>query len=65
MGGPVLIPKLYNGHNRTFFFADYQGTRQNTSAGNNITDVETFYLNSQLKQKIEFKPRRQHGLVVR
>lgn len=27
MGGPVYIPKLYNGRNRTFFFADYQGTR--------------------------------------
>ena len=39
LGGPVLIPKLYNGHNRTFFFADYQGTRQNTSAGRSITDV--------------------------
>ncbi len=39
VGGPVLIPKVYNGHNRTFFFADYQGTRQNTSAGNSITDV--------------------------
>jgi hypothetical protein len=39
VGGPVLIPKVYNGTNRTFFFADYQGTRQNTSAGNTITDV--------------------------
>jgi hypothetical protein len=39
VGGPVVIPKLYNGHNRTFFFADYQGTRQNTSAGSSITDV--------------------------
>jgi hypothetical protein len=29
-GGPVLIPKLYNGRNKTFFFADYQGTRINT-----------------------------------
>jgi len=38
-GGPVLIPKLYNGRNRTFFFADYQGTRQNTSAGRSVTDV--------------------------
>ncbi|MFN0166130.1 MAG: TonB-dependent receptor domain-containing protein [Bryobacteraceae bacterium] len=26
-GGPVLLPKLYNGRNRTFFFAAYQGTR--------------------------------------
>jgi hypothetical protein len=39
VGGPVLIPKLYNGRNRTFFFADYQGTRQNTSAGTTVTDV--------------------------
>jgi len=27
VGGPVVIPKLYDGRNRTFFFADYQGTR--------------------------------------
>ncbi|MEO7145300.1 MAG: TonB-dependent receptor, partial [Bryobacteraceae bacterium] len=39
LGGPVLIPKVYNGRNRTFFFADYQGTRQNTAAGRSITDV--------------------------
>lgn len=26
-GGPVFIPKLYQGKNRTFFFGDYQGTR--------------------------------------
>jgi len=39
LGGPVWIPKVYKGHNRTFFFADYQGTRQSTSAGNSITDV--------------------------
>lgn len=27
-GGPVLIPKLYNGRNHTFFFVDYFGERQ-------------------------------------
>jgi hypothetical protein len=26
-GGPVLIPHLYNGHDKTFFFADYEGYR--------------------------------------
>jgi hypothetical protein len=46
VGGPVLIPKLYNGKNRTFFFADYQGTRQNTSAGSAITDVPPAALRS-------------------
>ena len=27
IGGPVVIPKLYNGRNKTFFFTDYEGTR--------------------------------------
>ncbi len=27
VGGPIVIPKLYNGRNKTFFFFDYQGTR--------------------------------------
>jgi len=26
-GGPVWIPKLYNGHNKTFFFVGYEGWR--------------------------------------
>lgn len=26
-GGPVYVPKLYNGRNRTFFFTDFQGAR--------------------------------------
>jgi hypothetical protein len=25
LGGPVVIPKVYNGRDRTFFFADYEG----------------------------------------
>ena len=31
VGGPVWIPKLYNGHNKTFFFADYQRLIYNTA----------------------------------
>ena len=27
IGGPVVIPHLYNGRNRTFFFTDYEGFR--------------------------------------
>src|SRR5579863_5485178 len=27
LGGPVVIPKLYNGKNKTFFFGAYQGFR--------------------------------------
>jgi hypothetical protein len=28
LGGPVLIPKLYRGRNRTFFFVSYEGMRE-------------------------------------
>jgi hypothetical protein len=27
LGGPVVIPGIYNGRNRTFFFVDYEGLR--------------------------------------
>jgi hypothetical protein len=30
LGGPVVIPKLYHGKDRTFFFADYEGYRNTT-----------------------------------
>lgn len=31
VGGPVRIPKIYNGANRTFWFFNYEGTRQRAS----------------------------------
>jgi Carboxypeptidase regulatory-like domain len=34
VGGPVLLPKLYNGRNRTFFFENYEGRR--------LYETETF-----------------------
>jgi hypothetical protein len=27
LGGPVVFPHLYNGHNKSFFFVDYEGWR--------------------------------------
>jgi hypothetical protein len=27
LGGPIVIPHLYDGHNKSFFFIDYEGTR--------------------------------------
>lgn len=29
--GPLVVPHLYNGHNKTFFFFDYEGNRKSTS----------------------------------
>jgi hypothetical protein len=31
IGGPVVIPHIYNGRNKTFFFGDFQGTREATA----------------------------------
>ena len=31
IGGPVILPHLYDGHNRTFFFATYEANRRTTS----------------------------------
>jgi len=32
LGGPVAIPHLYNGHDKTFFFIDYEGNRRRTAS---------------------------------
>src|SRR3954452_12314100 len=38
-GGPIVLPKLYNGRNRTFFFLDYEGIRRVTSASSTVIDL--------------------------
>jgi len=44
MGGPVLLPHFYNGKNKTFWFANYEGLRNSSSGdteiGQTITDAE-------------------------
>ncbi|MGH9665315.1 MAG: carboxypeptidase regulatory-like domain-containing protein, partial [Bryobacteraceae bacterium] len=41
LGGPVFIPKLYNGHDRTFFFVSYQETRPVPRPSTSSTTVLT------------------------
>ena len=36
IGGPVVIPKLYDGKNKTFFFGAYQGWRYSRAEDNDI-----------------------------
>ena len=31
LSGPIAIPHVYDGHNKTFFFADYEGNRRSTA----------------------------------
>src|SRR5882757_4197249 len=41
IGGPVWIPKIYNGHNKTFFFFSYEGFRNRNGATNATNTVPT------------------------
>jgi hypothetical protein len=40
LGGPVRVPKLYNGHDKTFFFFSWEQYRNNLSAAN-VTTLPT------------------------
>jgi hypothetical protein len=41
VGGPIRIPKVYNGSNRTFFFFNFEQFRENRTTSNSITTVPT------------------------
>jgi Carboxypeptidase regulatory-like domain/TonB dependent receptor-like, beta-barrel len=40
-GGPVRIPKLYDGRNKTFFFVNFEQFRQDNVTGNSTASVPT------------------------
>jgi hypothetical protein len=40
-GGPVVLPKLYNGRNRSFFFVSYEGFRNRLGANGTVLTVPT------------------------
>jgi Carboxypeptidase regulatory-like domain len=41
IGGPVVIPKVYNGHDKTFFFGSYEELRDSTPGAGFTTTVPT------------------------
>src|SRR6266404_3143498 len=45
LGGPVWLPKIYHGRNRTFFFVDYEGFRR-TSLSSVLGRVPTVAMRS-------------------
>uniref|UniRef100_Q024C2 Cna B domain protein n=1 Tax=Solibacter usitatus (strain Ellin6076) TaxID=234267 RepID=Q024C2_SOLUE len=46
VGGPVWIPKLFNGKNKLFFFADYQGTKRRQYAATTNKTLPTSAMRS-------------------
>src|SRR4051812_24594692 len=45
LGGPVVIPRVYHGQNRTFFFANYEGLRERQGNTTNRTSPTDAMLN--------------------
>jgi hypothetical protein len=41
IGGPVVLPKIYNGRNKTFWYFNYQGTKFREAAVNMLGGVPT------------------------
>jgi len=41
LGGPVWLPKVYDGHNKTFFFFNWEEFRQRQFTNNQLTTVPT------------------------
>jgi len=52
LGGPVWIPKLYNGRNKTFFMSNYEGLRVRTSGIGYFTVPTQDQLNGVFTTKI-------------
>jgi hypothetical protein len=52
-GGPVWIPKVYNGHDKTFWFFNWEQFREQTKVNNQFQTVPTAqYLTGNLSQAI-------------
>lgn len=47
LGGPVRLPKLYNGNDRTFFFASYEGLRLDQPTAATIQYVPDLFMRQQ------------------
>ncbi|MCW5977433.1 MAG: TonB-dependent receptor [Bryobacteraceae bacterium] len=41
LGGPVFIPKVYDGRNKTFFFGSFEALRSNVSASDTVRTFES------------------------
>jgi hypothetical protein len=41
LGGPVVIPKVYNGHDKTFFFFNFEQYRETQNIGTGVSTVPT------------------------
>ncbi len=53
LGGPIIVPKLYNGKNRTFFFFNYEGFQQRRAVTQNITIPNEAWKSGDLSRNLD------------
>jgi Carboxypeptidase regulatory-like domain/TonB-dependent Receptor Plug Domain len=53
LGGPVRIPKLYNGKDRTFFFASYEGLRLDQPTEATLQYVPDLFMREQAAPAVQ------------
>jgi hypothetical protein len=58
VGGPVYLPKLYDGRNRTFFMANYEGYREGTPQPYTLSVPEPEMLNGDFSKLADGQGRR-------
>ena len=56
-GGPLIIPKVYNGHNRTFWFFSWEGTRYATYSTQRLTVPTKAMLNGDFRGLVDAQGR--------
>ena len=52
LGGPVVVPKLYNGRNRTFFFASDEGYRETDGSTTTLATPTALQLQGNFSQTV-------------
>ena len=53
LGGPIQIPKIYNGKNRTFFFFNYEGFQQRRAATQVVTIPNAAWKTGDLSRNLD------------
>ena len=53
IGGPIQIPKVYDGRNRTFFFFNYEGFQQRRAATQNVTIPNAAWKSGDLSRNLD------------
>lgn len=58
IGGPLIVPKVYNGRNKSFFFVNYEGYREGTPTPLTLSVPQPEYLNGDFSKLTDSQGRK-------